>query len=138
MCVTDCYFIVNTLDLPFASPIAINHYVYKLKWISVELPYLWCIMYCRPFASKAVFWAILKDFEFAIEGIYLTSICIHIKWFIAITEANGKSSIIIYYKITIGYAHCEIVWAPCSTIYLSTYLLIFLSFVHRQKQTPLN
>ena len=41
-------------------------------------------------------------------------------------------------EITIGYAHCEIVWAPCSTIYLSTYLLIFLSFVYRQKQTPLN
>ena len=24
------------------------------------------VVYCRPFASKAVFWAILKDFEFAV------------------------------------------------------------------------
>ena len=49
-------------------------------------------MYCRPFASKAVFWAILKDFEFAIDSVYLTSICIHSKWFITISEAKGKSS----------------------------------------------
>ena len=31
VCVADCYFIVNVLDLPFASPIAIYiaNYVYK-------------------------------------------------------------------------------------------------------------
>ena len=134
MCVTDCYFIVNTLDLPFASPIAINHYVYKSKWIMLN--YLTFGVYVlSPFCLKSGF---LSDFEFAVGSIYSTSIYIHSKWFIAITEANGKSSIIIYYKITIGYAHCEIVWAPCSTIYLSTYLLIFLSFVYRQKQTLLN
>ena len=25
VCVTDCYFVVNVLDLPFASPITIYH-----------------------------------------------------------------------------------------------------------------
>ena len=55
---------VNVLDLPFASRIAIYRYVYKSlinkRWITLP------VVYSRPFASKAVFWAILKEVEFAV------------------------------------------------------------------------
>ena len=39
-------------------------YVYKsiLNKRSITFP---VVIYCHPFASNAVFWAILKDFEFA-------------------------------------------------------------------------
>ena len=43
----------------------IANYVYKSminkRWITLT------VVYSRPFASKAVFWAILKEFEFAVD-----------------------------------------------------------------------
>ena len=56
VCVTDCYFIANILDHA--------KYVFKsmLNKSLITLP----VVYRRSFASKAVFWAILKDFEFAV------------------------------------------------------------------------
>ena len=41
------------------------NYVYKsmINKGSITLP----VVYSRPFASKAVFWAILKEFEFVVD-----------------------------------------------------------------------
>ena len=54
--VADCYFIVNVLDLPFASPIAILYIANcvcksMINERGITLP----VVYSRPFASKAVF-----------------------------------------------------------------------------------
>ena len=56
VCVADCYFVVNVLDLPFASSIAIPYvanYEYKsiINKRRITLP----VVYSRSFASKVVF-----------------------------------------------------------------------------------
>ena len=38
-CVTDCYFIVNVLYLPFASSIAIYHQVSRAKYVLKSIGY---------------------------------------------------------------------------------------------------
>ena len=73
-CVTQCvcnrfFFIVNVLagfTVCFTYN-DISRYVYKSmlnkRWITLP------VVYRRPFASKTVFWAILKDFELALYKI---------------------------------------------------------------------
>ena len=66
MCVADCYFIVNVLDFTVCftyGDISLSMYINPMlnkRWITLPA------IYCRSFGAKAVFWTILKDFEFAV------------------------------------------------------------------------
>ena len=69
VCVADRHFIVNVVvyRLPHLYWY-IGNYVYKsmINKRSITLP----VVYSRPFTPKAVFWAILKEFEFAVDCSY--------------------------------------------------------------------
>ena len=69
VCVEDRHFIINVVvyRLPHLYWY-IGNYVYKsmINKRSITLP----VLYSRPFTPKAVFWAILKEFEFAVDCSY--------------------------------------------------------------------
>ena len=65
------------------------------RWITLP------VVYSRPFASKAVFWAILNEFEFAFEtvkGEYIQTDCVGLLWIKRIDKISSQrknSSIIV-------------------------------------------
>ena len=69
VCVADRYFIVNVVVYRLSHLYwYIGNYVYKsmINKRSITLP----VVYSRPFTPKSGFWAILKEFEFAVDCSY--------------------------------------------------------------------
>ena len=60
--ITHIKYKILTSNTNYSHQKQIAHIKYKLL-----TTLLWLVVYSRPFTSKAVFWAILKEFEFAVD-----------------------------------------------------------------------